>query len=162
MKNKSAYISIEATFAVTAILIFFSLLIGLFGFMVPRMYLEKEVQVIAQQVKINGGLTAQHYNDAMNVISKYGSDIVINVYSVDNPTIQLINIAPKGTAYNVCMDASRFVPFARRSQGEKIVIKVSVKVANQQLLSVLRSVGITALDSDYSVYEVVLSERNQC
>lgn len=162
MKNKKAYISIEATFAITAILIFFSLVIGFFGFMVPRMYLEKEVQVIAQQVKINGGLTAQQYDDAMRVLEKYGSDVEILIYSTADPVTQLTNVAPKETQHNACIDPSMYTPFARRSDGEKLVVKVNVVLVNQQLLNTLRSVGITLLDNNYSVYETVLSERNRC
>lgn len=162
MKNKKAYISIEATFAITAILILFSLLIGFFGFMVPRMYLEKEVQTLAQMVKINGGLTSQQYNDAVALLGKYGDEIVINVYSVNSPATQLIDIAPKGTPYNACMDTNSFVPFARRSNSERIVVKVEIRLSTQQLLSILSSVGITALDSKYTIYETILSERNQC
>lgn len=162
MKNKKAYISIEATFAISAILLFFTLLVGFFGYVVPRMYLEKEVQTIAELVKINGGLTAEQYNDAMVIFSKYGSDIEVNIYTADAPTIQLLDVAPKGTEYLSCMDATEYVPFARRSDGQKIIVRVKMKIASQQLLSVLSAVGISSLVSEYSVYEVVVSERNQC
>lgn len=162
MKNKKAYISIEATFAITALLIFFSLLIGLFGFIVPRMYLEKEVQTVAQMVKINGGLTTEQYDEFVNILNQYGSGVEVLIYHPDTPTEQLIGIAPKGTSYENCTDISQYVPFARRSDSKKIIIKVKINVTGHELLSVLNNAGITSFSTEYTVYEVVLSERNQC
>lgn len=162
MKNKKAYISIEATFAISALLIFFTLLIGLFGFVVPRMYLEKEVQSIAQMVKINGGITTPQYEELMGILGKYGTNIEVLIYTPAAPTVQLIGIAPRDTAFASCMDTSQYVPFARRRDGNKIIVKVRMNVASQQLLTLLSGVGITPFTTNYSIYEVVLSERNQC
>lgn len=162
MKAKKAYISIEATFAITALLVFFSLLIGLFGYVVPRMYLEKEVQTLAQMVKINGGVTTTQYDELISILGKYGTDVEVLIYNPETPSVQLTSIAPKGTSYALCTDTTKYVPFSKRSDGLKIIIKVKMKVASQQLMSILGTVGITAFGSDYSVYEVVLSERNQC
>ena len=126
------------------------------------MYLEKEVQTVAQMVKINGGITTEQYEEFVGILSQYGTDIEVLVYHPETPTEQLIGIAPRGTSYENCTDVSQYVPFARRSDSKKIIIKVKIKVTGHELLSVLDNAGITAFSTDYTIYEVVLSERNQC
>ena len=162
MKNKKAYISIEATFAISAILIVLSIIIGLFGFMVPRMLVEKEVQNISHIVRSNGGLTQEQYADAMIALQPYGDSISISIFPSGREGESLVGVAPRGTPNSMCNDPLLFAPFSRRMNSERIIVRVEMRLRAQGLADFLDSIGITALNDRFVVHKTVISERNQC
>lgn len=161
-KKKKGYISIEAIFGMTALLMIVLLIVGLFTYMYPRQTLEKHVHILAQEAKVTGGLTTEQIDDFQSTLTDMGFVSSLNVYTIQGGAEKnLLGVAPKGTPYATCTSGV-YKNFARRDSGQKIVISVSVKAKDSLVNSVLRFFGGSFLPENYVFTETVLSERNRC
>ena len=162
MKKKKGYITIEAIFGMTALLMIVLLMVGLFTYMYPRQTLEKHVHVLAQEAKVTGGLTTEQIEDFQTTLTDMGYVSSLNVYTVQGGAEKsLLGVAPKGTPYTTCTSGV-YNNFARRDSGQKIVISVSVKAKDGLVNSILGFFGGSFLPKNYIFTETVLSERNRC
>lgn len=158
MNKKSGVVSFEMLFG-TLFLVFVVLLcIGMFVYTYPRQALEKEVHILAQQVKVTGGLTTTQLDEFKSTMNDMGYSAEVNVYTA---TGSALNVAPKNTTYTVCTGGS-YNPFVRRDSGQKIVIDVIIGANDGLVNGPLAWFGAKMLPNNYVITETVLSERNRC
>lgn len=136
--------------------------IGLFVYTYPRQALEKEVNILAQQAKVTGGLTSSQVDQFKTTIDSMGYNATVNVYTVmgDGSTRQALNVAPKNTPYTACVN--NYNDFVRRDSGQKIVIEVVIGANDGLIKGPLKFFGANMLPENYTLTETVLSERNRC
>lgn len=159
MNKKSGVVSFEMLFG-TMFLVFVVLLcLGMFVYTYPRQALEKEVHILAQQVKVTGGITTTQLDEFMKTMNEMGYTAEVNVYTKNNGSA--MNVAPKNTSYGVCTGGS-YNPFVRRDSGQKIVIDVAIGANDGLVRGPLAWFGAQTLPDNYIITETVLSERNRC
>lgn len=134
------------------------LCMGMFVYTYPRQALEKEVHILAQQVKVTGGLTTTQLDEFKKTMNDMGYSAEVNVYTSH---ASALNVAPKNTEYGVCVGGS-YNPFVRRDSGQKIVIDVIVGSNDGLVKGPLAWFGAKMLPDNYVITETVLSERNRC
>lgn len=57
IKNKKGFISIEAIYSLVLVMMVIFVAVGFFGYMYPKIAVEKQVHLLAEKAKIQGGLT---------------------------------------------------------------------------------------------------------
>lgn len=143
----------------TMFIVFVVLLcMGMFVYTYPRQALEKEVHILAQQVKVTGGLTTTQLDEFKKTMNDMGYSAEVNVYTVHGSAL---NVAPKNSDYTVCTGGS-YNPFVRRDSGQKIVVDVIIGSNDGLVKGPLAWFGAKMLPDNYVITETVLSERNRC
>ncbi|MEG1299901.1 MAG: hypothetical protein RSC93_04300 [Erysipelotrichaceae bacterium] len=160
-KKKKGFISIETVFSMTFILFIVLTLIGVFCYFYPRQVLEKEVHVLAQQAKINGGLTYNEVVDFQNVIKERGYKANVKAYVKNNNRV-VLNVAPRNTSYSSCTNTANYNPFVKRDSSQKIVLVVTINANDGLLKGPLQYFGAKTFPKNYTISETVMSERNRC
>ncbi len=159
--TKLGMITIEAIFGLFIFLMMTILIIGIFCYTYPRQTLEKQVSVLAQQVKVTGGLTYSQMVEFQETLSDMGYEATISVYTKDTGQIAL-NVAPVNTSYSACTNTSIYNPYVTRDSGQKIIITVVVNSNNSLVSGALSYFGASLLPDNYTITETVMSERNRC
>ena len=158
LNKKSGVVSFEMLFG-TLFLVFVVLLcMGMFVYTYPRQALEKEVHILAQQVKVTGGLTTAQLDEFKQTIEDMGYSAEVNVYTISSSAL---NVAPRNSSYEMCTSGS-YNPFVRRDSGQKIVIDVVIGANDGLVKGPLAWFGASFLPENYTLTETVLSERNRC
>lgn len=57
IKNKKGFISIEAIYSLVLVMMVIFVAVGFFSYMYPKIAIEKQVHLLAEKAKIQGGLT---------------------------------------------------------------------------------------------------------
>lgn len=157
ISNKKGWTAIEFIIGGTVTLFIVLLLFGLFSYTYPRLMIEKYTAVLAQEAKVNGGLTAANVQDFNSQMNKFGFRAAINAYTDSGSAL---NVAPKGTKYDVC--TGQYVRFVSRKSGQKITIEVVVNSNDKLIKGPLEWFNANTLPKNYTFTEIVISERNQC
>lgn len=167
-QNKKGFIAIETIIALTVVIIVILLFLGFWLYLYPRIVLEKEVHVLAQQAKVTGGLTNEQVSKFSETMNKLGYEIYsLSVGTTNQPASNtskyngLVNVYPKGGVSGSCT-AAGYQNYIKRTDSEKIVISVKIK-ANGFIKGPLAFFGtITQLGDVYNITETIMSERNKC
>lgn len=159
--NKKGFISIEALISMVAVMFVVLLSIGFYGYMHPKIMLEKEVQVLAQKAKVQGGLT--------NEVSQPGgnSDIEIFKNSLKDKgfDINKIEITAKTNPGNYSVIGvspinSTGTNYLKRDSKELMVISVKVPANRDGIIAPLNYFNISGGPNEYYyITETVMSER---
>lgn len=159
--KKKGVVSFEMIFGSVFIIFVFMLCVGMFVYIYPRQALEKEVNLLAQEAKVNGGLTSTQISEFKSTMNDMGYDATINVYTVqsDGTTRQALNVAPKNTPYAECMNYTAFV---RRDSGQKIIVEVVIGSNDSLVKGPLKWFSSKMLPDNYTITQTVKSERNRC
>lgn len=156
--KKGGYVSMEFIFGLSIILLTLLICLGMFAYTYPRQYLEKEVAILAQQAKVNGGLTAANITDFQARLNNAGMSAKVNAYT---STSSVLNVAPKGTPYGSCIGGT-YNAFATRQSGQVITIEVVVNATDGLVKGPLKYFGAAMLPENYVLVDTVVSERNKC
>ena len=163
--KKHGVVSVEMIWVIFFVVMTLLVCLGFFSYLYPRQVLEKEVHLLAQQAKITGGLTAGQVDAFIETMNDYGYTAEVYAYSAANMgeghTGSVLNVVPRDSAYELCMSGS-YNPFVRRDSGERIVIDVVVNADDGLIKGPLRWFTAKTLSENYTLTEVVLSERNKC
>lgn len=161
MKNKKeGFVSVEAIISMATLMIMFVMCIGFYVYTMPKLTLEKEVHLLAQKAKIQGGLTYEDINIFKKALEDKG-------YNPDEVTVEAITVNGSGGAIGGAnaigvdsMNDSNAVNYIKRAQLTPIEITVTVpaniKLLNGPLTHMLTS---NSLNKKYYFRETVLSER---
>lgn len=151
LKNKEGFVSVEAVISMVTFLCMTLLCIGFFTYTYPKIFLEKEVHLLAQKAKIQGGLTYEDENLFKSELEKRG-------YNRKN--IVLTAVCGNKNALGVDKIGSSGKNYIKRTELEPIVINVSIP-ANKKLLEgpFLHFALTSTLSDTYHFRETVLSER---
>ena len=158
-KDKKGYVSIEFLFGMFMIILTMLLITGMFCYFYPRQKLEKEVTILAQHVKVDGGLTNAALADFDGRLEDMGLTAKVAVYT---KSASALNVAPRGTNYAACMNVATYNHFITRASAETIYIEVIVNSNVSFLKGPLKYFGAKTLPDNYRLVETVLSERNKC
>lgn len=156
-KDKKGYVSIEFTFGLVVTLMTVLMIVGMFCYAYPRQKLEKEVAILAQQAKVNGGLTLENINEFGDRLESMGMTAEVYAYTSSHT---VINVAPRKTPYASCI--ADYNPFVTRTSGDVIYIEVVVNANDDMLVGPLKFFGARLLPENYTLVDTVLSERNSC
>lgn len=152
-KSRKGFVSIESIFPITLVLIFIVFFVSLLSYNLPKITMEKEVQLLSQLCKIHGGLTEEDVNTFLERMKEKGiSADEINITAVtEQSNLNAMGVSP--------MD-SNDGNYIKRESGEIIEIKVEIPANKSVFNFVLKFFGIKNTISDKYVFrEVVVSER---
>lgn len=158
--NKSGFVSVEAVISMATLIIMFVMCIGFYVYTMPKITLEKEVHLLAQKAKIQGGLTYGDVDLFKEALSNKG-------YNPDEVTVQAVTVQGSsgtvGGANAIGVDAiddPNAVRYIKRSALTPIEITVTVPANTKLLKGPLSHIFVTNMLSDkYYLRETVLSER---
>ncbi|AJD93440.1 hypothetical protein JMA_41230 (plasmid) [Jeotgalibacillus malaysiensis] len=178
LKNKNGFMSVEALFGLTAILMVIILAIGFFTYMIPRQQLEQEVNILARTAKLNGGLTTQQVEDFKQNLESYGykkeeltdavtiqlEDFSGAEFSDDRFTEMGLNnlsvvAIPMKRSEGDSADGARYV---KRSEEVIMEVRVEVPAKKQGLMGAFWFFDVEddTVSDTYVLKERVVSERN--
>lgn len=151
LKNKKGFVSVEAVIAMVTFLCMTLLCIGFFTYTYPKIFLEKEVHLLAQKAKIQGGLTNSDVTAFKTELENRGykkADIVLTAKCGSKNALGVDKIGSTGKNY------------IKRTELQPIVINVSIPANKKLLKGPFLHFGLTsALSDTYHFRETVLSER---
>lgn len=159
-QNKKGFVSIEAIISMATFLIMFVMCIGFYVYTMPKLTLEKEVHLLAQKAKIQGGLT---YED----VDIFKENLKLKGYNPDEITVNAVTVKGSGGAVGGAsaigvdgINVDNATNYIKRSEVTPIEISVSVP-ANTKLLKgpLSHMLSTKALNDKYYFRETVLSER---
>lgn len=161
IKNKKGFVAIEAVIILSGVMFFILLFISILTYNYPRIMLEKEVQILAQTAKIQGGLTditSQNVNSDIEVFKDrmeqmgYNRDEVVIAAKTIQGNLNAIGVTP--------INDSTGDNYIKRDSKEFIEITVTIPSSENVLKSPLKYFGMkNALSGKYVIREVVGSER---
>ena len=160
MNKKSGFVSVEAVISMATLLIVFVMCIGFFTYTMPRVTLEKEVHLLAQKAKIQGGLTNEDVNLFKIALEKRG-------YNPEEVTVKAVTVegsdGSPGGANAIGVDSisdPNAVRYIKRDALTPIEITVTVPANTRLLKGPLSHIFVTNMVNDkYYLRETVLSER---
>lgn len=155
--KRKGYVSIEFVFGLTVFLITMVMVLGMFFYSYPRQKLEKEVAILAQQAKVNGGLTQENISEFGDRLDAMGLTGVVYAYTAERT---VLNVAPRNTPYASCV--ADYNAFITRASGDVIYIEVVVNANVSMLSGPLKFFAAKTFPENYTLVDTVLSERNGC
>ncbi|ADO59465.1 hypothetical protein [Paenibacillus polymyxa] len=155
LKKESGFISIETIFAMSFVIIVFTLCLGFFTFVQPYTQLDREVHVLAQLAQRQGGLTMDDVQFFKERVSAYSfvnlSDglIQVDAHTIpdDRDVIGVTSLDEAGDEY------------VRRDEKELIQLVVTIPSHNDILKPVARFLGVSDVSDHYTFKEVFMSDR---
>lgn len=157
LKNKKGGLTIEAIPALALALFVMMTALGWFTYLTPRQNLEKQVHLLAQKAKIQGGLTNSGTNNDLtlflNALQAKGVDktkvvVTCRTSPSNQNCLGVSSLSSSGTNY------------IKRSSLEMMVIRVEVPTSPRLLRMTQVFFGKTnSIPDKYIFEEAVLSER---
>lgn len=142
MKNKRGFVSLEVVLFTSAIIGLLAVIIGLFSFVNPTFAMQRDVDVLARQAQMNGGLTQQDVSNFEARMNKYPF--------VRNSNLGIDITAKTTSGYNVGAGGS----YVTRGSGEVINIEIKVPCDSRMLKKVANA------STDYYLFNIaVVSEK---
>ena len=152
-KSRKGFISIESMLPITLVLIFIVFFVNLISYNLPKITMEKEVQLLSQLCKIHGGLTEEDVDIFLKRMEEKG-------VSADKINITAVTEQSNLNAMGVSPIHSNDGHYIKRESGEIIEIKVEIPANKSVFNFVLNFFRIKNTVSDKYVFrEVVVSER---
>ena len=160
INKKNGFVSIEAIISMATLMIMFVICIGFFVYTMPKLTLEKEVHLLAQKAKIQGGLT---YDD----VDLFKSSLQNKGYDPDRIVVQAVTVASStgvsGGASAIGVEPlsqTNATNYIKRSDMTPIEITVAVPANLKLLNGALTHLFLgQALNDTYYLRETVMSER---
>lgn len=157
--NKQGFVAIEAIISMSTLLIMFVMCVGFYVYMVPKITLEKEVHLLGQKAKIQGGLTYDDVTIFKNNLAKKGYDknkIQVTATTLDGPGTTGGQNAIGVDALNKA-DASVYISRTQLTPIEiSVVAPANIKLLNGPLSHFFIN---SSVNKNYYLKETVLSER---
>lgn len=161
LKSKKGFVSIEAVISMVAVIFVVLLAIGFFGYMHPKIMFEKDVQILAQKAKVQGGLTDETSepggNSDIEIFKKSLEDRGFDVSKVEITAktkpgnYSVIGVTPLNSSGN---------NYLKRDSKELMVITAKIPANRGGLMAPLKFFGIVGgLNEYYCISEAVMSER---
>lgn len=174
LKNQKGFMSVEALFGLTAILMALILVIGFFTYMIPRQQMEQEVNLLGRTAKLNGGLTVGQVANFKKNFEKFG---YTSAELQDSVTVKLKDFSGEplrtATAMGLTDKTVQEIPFKASEdeagavyvqRGEEVLMEIRVEVPakKQGLMGAMSffNMGKDTVSDTYVFKERVLSERN--
>lgn len=172
LKNQKGTVAIEAVISMSVVLFILTLTIGWYNYMIPRQGLEKQIHLLGQKAKIQGGLTA---TPALINASSYGTlsnadlqtDLGLFLKTIQDMghDISKVKITCKSNVTNKnCLGVDSYRSngsnYLKRQDMDMMIITVEIP-AKTGLLSMAKGFfGNTGLIPERYVFsEAVMSER---
>lgn len=157
LKNKKGGLTIEALPALALALFVMITAIGWFTYLTPRQNLEKQVHILAQKAKIQGGLTNSGTNNDLSLFLSVLESKGVNKSKV------VVTCKTKPSNKN-CLGVnglnSSGTNYIKRNSLEMMVIRVEVPTSPRLLkMSQVFFGGRSSIPDKYIFEESVLSER---
>lgn len=172
LKNHRGSFAIEAVFSLAVVLFVVITCIGWYNYMIPRQGLEKQIHLLGQKAKIQGGLTA---TPALLSATSYGNlttadlqtDLGLFLKTIKDMghDISKVKVSCKTNQTNrTCLGVDGYktngTNYHKRQDMEMMILKIEIP-AKTSLLSMARGFfGNTGLIPERYVFsEAVMSER---
>lgn len=160
MKSEKGFVSIDAIISMTAILFTILVGIGIYGYLHPKIMLEKEVQTLAQKAKIQGGLTDKNSQPINSDIEVFKKRLSEKGYDISGISVEVVTDQTKRNCVGVTPIGETGNTYLRRDSKEMMIITAIIPAHTQGLMSPLRYFGINGgVSSNYYIRETVMSER---
>lgn len=160
IKNNKGFVAIETIIVLAGVMFFLLLFISILCYNYPRIMLEKEVQILAQTAKIQGGLTDDTSQPKDSDISLFKDRMEKMGYNRDEVEITALTIPGKINAIGVTPMNLEGNKYIKRDSKELIEITVIAPANNNVFKAPLKYFGIDrATMSNYVIREIVGSER---
>ncbi|WP_144536488.1 hypothetical protein [Bacillus thuringiensis] len=160
LKKQKGFVAIEAVVAMSAILAVVFLGIGFISYMYPKLTLEKEVHLLAQKAKVQGGLTniqSEPINSDLEVFYKkmqekgYKKEDIKVIAQTYTNKLNCIGVTPiNGQGSN----------YIKKDSKDPIEITVTLPANKKGLLGVFSFFNYNDKSSNVYIFkETVMSER---
>ena len=160
IKNTKGFVAVETIIVMSGVIFFFLLFISIVSYNFPRMMLEKEVQILAQTAKIQGGLTDKNSQPVNSDIELFKDRISSMGYDRDAITITAKTIPSGMSAIGVTPINEAGSNYIKRDSKELIEITVTIPSDKNLFNSPLKYFGLKRNgESYYVITEIVGSER---
>ena len=172
LKNKKGTVAIEAVISMSVVLFILILSIGWYNYMIPRQGLEKQIHLLGQKAKIQGGLTAtssllnsSSYGNLSNADKQTDLGLFLQTIKDMGHDISKVKITCKTTSSRKnCLGVDSYnsngTNYIKRQDMDMMVVYVEIP-AKTGLMSVAKgffgNVGI--IPERYIFSEAVMSER---
>lgn len=160
VSNKRGFISVEAIISLVAILFVMLLALGFYGYMHPKIMLEKEVQTLAQKAKQQGGLTDKTSQPTKSDVEIFLTDLQKMGYDTNKVTITAVTDPGDLNCIGVTPLGSDGSNYLKRDSKKTVVITAKIPSHKEGIIAPLRYFGIFTGPNDfYYIRETVMSER---
>lgn len=179
IKENNGVYTIEAIVGGSAILMLLLLFVGIISYQLPKIQLQKDVQILAEKCKIQGGLTNKASYDIKYNISEEDRkkvnedknsndiDVFYDLLKQQGFDIQNVKISLKTKKSNknaigvkpIGIENINNCSYIKRNPNDLMILNVEVPKKSNIINSPLRFFGIDKHLSNYSFREVVMSER---
>jgi hypothetical protein len=159
--NKKGFVSIEAIIAMVAVMFVMLLAIGFYGYLHPKIILEKEVQSLAQKAKQQGGLTNSASQPTNSDVSIFMADLKGMGYDTTKVTLTAVTNPGNVNCVGVTPLGSTGSNYLSRNSKQMIVITAKIPTMTKGgITAPLAYFGISSgVDDYYYIRETVMSER---
>ncbi|MFJ8528560.1 hypothetical protein [Bacillus sp. NPDC094106] len=160
LRRKSGFVSIEAVVSMSAILAVVFLGIGFISYMYPKLMIEKEVHILAQKAKVQGGLTNEQSEPINSDLEVFYKKMEERGYKREN-----IQVTAKTVTYGInCIGVTPVngegTSYMKRDSKDPIEVTVSLPANKSGLLGPFAFFSYKdKTGNQYIFKETVLSER---
>lgn len=172
LKNKKGTVAIEAVISLAVVLFILITTIGWYNYMIPRQGLEKQIHLLGQKAKIQGGLTAtasllnaSSYNTLSAADLQTDLGIFLKTLKDMGHDISKVTVSCRTNTTNKnCLGVDSFSSsgnnYIKRPDMDMMIIRVEIP-AKTSLLSMSKGFfgNIGTLPERYVFSEAVMSER---
>lgn len=160
IKKSKGFVAIETVIILSGVMFFILLFVSILTYNYPRIMLEKEVQILAQTAKIQGGLTDSKSQPVHSDIELFKDRLEKMGYERDEIEITAKTIPGNQNAIGVTPMNVEGSNYIRRDSKELIEITVIAPSNSNVFTSPLKYFGLKkAFSGKYVIREVVGSER---
>lgn len=165
-KNQKGFMSIEAIFAMTTVLMVTILSIGFFSYMIPKQGIEEEVHLLGKIAKMNGTLTYTKNPESGDIADFKNNLVRRNLLDESKKNEVEVMLETEDTTGGDREQISFGNPIARSEKtknGKYKVIKITVEVPAKRkgLMGALKffNIGENSVSDKYIFTERVMSEK---
>lgn len=160
LNKRKGFVSIEAIIVLGVVMFFILFFLAILTYNYPRIMLEKEVQVLAQTAKIQGGLTDINSQPQNSDIELFKDRLEKMGYKRDEIEITAITIPGNLNAIGVTPINQEGTNYIKRDSKELIEITVILPSNTNLFTAPIKYFGIKrGFSGKYVIREIVGSER---
>lgn len=159
IRDAKGFVAIETIIVLSGVMFFILLFVSILTYNYPRIMLEKEVQILAQTAKIQGGLTDKVSQPSNSDIELFKDRMEKMGYARDEVQVTAKTIPGNVNAIGVTPMNQSGDNYIKRDSKELIEIVVVAPSDKNVFTAPLKYFGLKAFNGDYVIREVVGSER---
>lgn len=161
LRNRKGGFAIEAILSMAFVVMMLVMAIGYYSYMMPREALVREVQLLAQKAKIQGGLTGDATGSILGTDTEmFFASMEARGFDRDNIVLTCETRVAKRNCLDVTPIGSKGDRYIQRDDMEVMVIRAEIPVQSSLLgLTQVFFGTIQMVPEQYLLQESIMSER---